>query len=84
MACQHFPDDQTGAGEDIMRLPSGHDRVDCKREEEDRIYKGIEGQEDPDTHEDDLLKQEGSRQVFRGESYTYISRVPDQNGVFQA
>ena len=41
MACQHFPDDQTlqlqtGAGEDdIIHLPSGLDRVDCKRKEEE-------------------------------------------------
>ena len=41
VACQHFPDDQTlwlqtGAGEDnIIHLPSGLDRVDCKRQEEE-------------------------------------------------
>ena len=41
MACQHFPDDQTlrlqaGAGEDdVIRLPSGLDRVDCERQEEE-------------------------------------------------
>ena len=41
VACQHFPDDQTlrlqtGAGEDVILLPSGLDRVDCERQEEDR------------------------------------------------
>ena len=42
MACQHFPDDQTlrlqtGAGENnIIHLPSGLDRVDCKCQEEDK------------------------------------------------
>ena len=41
MACQHFPDDQTlrlqaGAGEDDgIHLPSGLDRVDCERQEEE-------------------------------------------------
>ena len=41
VACQHFPDDQTlrlqtEAGEDdIIHLPSGLDRVDCERQEED-------------------------------------------------
>ena len=41
MAFQHFPDDQTlqlqtGAGEDdIIHLPSGLDRVDCERQEEE-------------------------------------------------
>ena len=41
MACQHFPDDltlwlQTGAGEDdIVHLPSGLDRVDYERQEEE-------------------------------------------------
>ena len=41
MACQHFPDDQTlqlqaGAGEDdVIHLPSGLDRVDCERQEEE-------------------------------------------------
>ena len=40
VACQHFPDDQTlrlqaGAGEDIIHLPSGLDRVDCERQEEE-------------------------------------------------
>ena len=34
VACQHSPDDQTlrlqaGAGEDVIRLPSGLDRVEC-------------------------------------------------------
>ena len=44
MACQHFPDDQTlqlqtGAGEDdIIHLPSGLDRVDCKRQEEEEDF----------------------------------------------
>ena len=45
VACQHFPDDQTlrlqaGAGEDnVIHLPSGLDRVDCKRqEEEEEVY----------------------------------------------
>ena len=41
VACQHFPDDQTlrlqaGAGEDdVIHLPSGPDRVDCDRQEEE-------------------------------------------------
>ena len=41
VACQHFPDDQTlrlqaGAGEDdVIHLPSGLDRVDCERQEEE-------------------------------------------------
>ena len=41
MACQHFPDDQTlrlqaGAREDdVIHLPSGLDRVDCERQEEE-------------------------------------------------
>ena len=41
MACQHFPYDQTlrlqtGTGEDdIIHLPSGLDRVDCERKEEE-------------------------------------------------
>ena len=41
VACQHFPDDQTlrlqtGAGEDdIIHLPSGLDRVDRERHEEE-------------------------------------------------
>ena len=41
VACHHFPDDQTrrlqtGAGEDdIIHLPSGLDRVDCERQEEE-------------------------------------------------
>ena len=41
VACQHFPDDQTlrlqaGAGEDdVFHLPSGLDRVDCERQEEE-------------------------------------------------
>ena len=41
VACQHFPDDltlrlQAGAGEDdIIHLPSGLDRVDCERQEEE-------------------------------------------------
>ena len=41
MACQHFPDDQTlwlqtRAGEDdIIHLPSGLDRADCERQEEE-------------------------------------------------
>ena len=41
VACQHFPNDhtlrlQTGAGEDdIIHLPSGLDRVDCERQEEE-------------------------------------------------
>ena len=41
MACQHFPDDQTlrlqaVAGEDdVIHLPSGLDRVDCERQEEE-------------------------------------------------
>ena len=41
MVCQHFPDDQTlrlqtGAGEDdIIHLPSGLDRVECERQEEE-------------------------------------------------
>ena len=41
MAYQRFPDDQTlrlqtGAGEDdIIYLPSGLDRVDCERQEEE-------------------------------------------------
>ena len=40
VACQHFPDDQTlrlqtGAGEDIIHLPSGLDRVDCERQAEE-------------------------------------------------
>ena len=40
VACQHFPDDQTlwllaGAGEDdVIRLPSGLDRVVYERQEE--------------------------------------------------
>ena len=43
MACQHFPDDQTlrlqaGAGEyDVIHLPSGLDRVDCERQEEEGL-----------------------------------------------
>ena len=43
MACQHSPDDQTlllqaGAGEDgVILLPSGLDRVDCERQEEDQV-----------------------------------------------
>ena len=42
VTCQPSPDDQTlrlqtGAGEDdIIHLPSGLDRVDCKRQEEDK------------------------------------------------
>ena len=41
VACQHFPDEQTlrlqtGAGEDIIHLPSGLDRVDCERQKETR------------------------------------------------
>ena len=42
VACQHFPDDQTlrlqtGAGEDdIIHLPSGLDRVDCERQDEEK------------------------------------------------
>ena len=51
VACQHFPDDQTlrlqaGAGEDdVIHLPSGLDRVDCERQEEEEdlirsIFKG--------------------------------------------
>ena len=41
VACQHFPDNQTlrlqtGAGENgIIHLPSGLDRVDCERQEEE-------------------------------------------------
>ena len=41
MACQHSPDDQTpqlqaGAGEDdAIHLPSGLNRVDCLRQEEE-------------------------------------------------
>ena len=41
VACQHFPDDQTlrlqtGAGEeDVIHLPSGLDRADCERQEEE-------------------------------------------------
>ena len=41
MACQHSPDDQTlrlqaRAGEDdVIHLPSGLDRVDCERQEEE-------------------------------------------------
>ena len=41
LACQHFPDGQTlrlqaGAGEDdVIHLPSGLDRVDCERQEEE-------------------------------------------------
>ena len=40
VASQHFPDDQTlrlqtGAGKDDIHLPSGLDRVDCERQEED-------------------------------------------------
>ena len=41
VACQHFPDDQTlrlqaGAGEDdVIHLPSGLDRVDYERQEEE-------------------------------------------------
>ena len=44
MACQHFPDDQTlrlqaGAGEDdVIHLPSGLDRVDCERQEEEEDF----------------------------------------------
>ena len=44
VACQHFPNDQTlrlqaGAGEDdVIRLPSGLDRVDCERQEEEDRY----------------------------------------------
>ena len=48
VACQHFPDDQTlrlqaGAGEDdVIHLPSGLDRVDCERqEEEDSVTDGV-------------------------------------------
>ena len=43
VACQHFPDNQTlrlqaGAGEDnVIHLPSGLDRVDCERQEEEEI-----------------------------------------------
>ena len=43
VACQHSPDDQTlrlqaGAGEDdVIHLPSGLDRVDCERQEEDKF-----------------------------------------------
>ena len=46
MACQHFPDDQTlrlqaGAGEDdVIHLPSGLDRVDCERQEEEEDLGG--------------------------------------------
>ena len=42
MPCQHSPDDQTlrlqvGAGEDdVIHLPSGLDRVDCERQEEEQ------------------------------------------------
>ena len=52
MACQHSPDDQTlrlqaGAGEDdVTHLPSGLDRVDCERQEEEegvRIESGRPG-----------------------------------------
>ena len=49
VACQHFPDDQTlrlqtGAGEDdIIHLPSGLDRVDCKRQEEEEPSGNIYG-----------------------------------------
>ena len=47
VACQHFPDDQTlrlqaGAGEDdVIHLPSGLDRVDCERQEEEEDIKGF-------------------------------------------
>ena len=47
MACQHFPDDQTlrlqaGAGEDdVIHLPSGLDRVDCERQEEEEEVDGL-------------------------------------------
>ena len=38
VACQYFPDDQTlrlraGAGEDVIHLPSGLNRVACQRQE---------------------------------------------------
>ena len=41
VACQHSPDDRTlrlqaEAGEDdVIRLPSSRDRVDCERQEEE-------------------------------------------------
>ena len=47
MACQHFPDDQTlrlqaGAGEDdVIHLPSGLDRVDCERQQEEEEETGV-------------------------------------------
>ena len=47
VACQHFPDDQTlrlqaGAGEDdVIHLPSGLDRVDCERQEEEEEKKSL-------------------------------------------
>ena len=55
MACKHFPDDQTlrlqtGAGEDnIIHLPSGLDRVDCERQEEEEVL------ESQDTEKDALI-----------------------------
>ena len=51
MACQHFPDNQTlrlqaGAGDDdVIHLPSGLDRVACKRQEEDEDREMERGRE---------------------------------------
>ena len=59
VACQHFPDDQTlrlqtGAGEDdTIHLPSGLDRVDCERleEEEGKLMERTPPQNKEDTEQ---------------------------------
>ena len=68
MACQHFPDDQTlrlqaGAGEDdVIHLPSGLDRVDCERQEEEEAILSTEESQNMLQH-GSSEGQEDSRQV---------------------